>query len=224
MDISVQIVHNMRPHEFAEKLGVTVKTLQRWDKSGKLKAKRTPSNHRYYTEDDLAVAKGIKCSPAKRKNIIYCRVSSSKQKAELENQRLAMERFCLAKGLVVDQVITEIGGGLNFKRREFLKLIYNSIDGEVETIVVAHKDRLCRFAFDLIESLVSRSGCDIIVANQVNLSPHQELTEDLLAIVHCFSCRLYGSRSYAKDKLKAFTELMDIPRQALLSLSKNIQC
>ena len=195
----------MRPHQFAKKLGVTVKTLQRWDKSGKLKAKRTPSNHRYYTEDDLAVALGIKYNPAKRKNVIYCRVSSPKQKTELENQRLAMEKFCLGQGLVVDQVITEIGGGLNFKRREFLKLIYSSLDGEVETIVIAHKDRLCRFAFDLIESLVSRSGCNIIVANQVSLSPHQELTEDLLGIIHCFSCRLYGSRSNAKDKVYLFS-------------------
>ncbi len=73
----------MKPNEFAERLGVSVKTLQRWDNSGKLKAKRTMSNHRYYTEEDLAVARGLKPQSTKRKIVVYCRVSSAKQKTEL---------------------------------------------------------------------------------------------------------------------------------------------
>lgn len=215
----------MRPHEFAEKLGVSVKTLQRWDKSGRLPAKRTPSNHRYYTTEDIAVAQGLKSEPEARKNIIYCRVSSPKQKNELENQRIAMEAFFLAQGLVIDEIVCEIGGGLNFNRRQFLRIIFEALDGKVAIIGVAHKDRLCRFAFELIDNLVTRNGCKIIVANQVSFSPQQELVEDLLAIVHCFSCRLYGSRSYtSKEKLKAFAELLDIPRQNLLNLRKDIQC
>jgi predicted site-specific integrase-resolvase len=213
----------MRPHEFAERLGVSVKTLHRWDESGKLKAKRTPSNHRYYTEDDLAVAKGLQASPSKRQVIVYCRVSSSKQKNELLNQKQAMERFCLARGLAVDEYICEIGGGMNFKRREFIRIVTLAIEGKIETLVVAHKDRLCRFAFELIEALVEKSGCQIIVANQESLSPQQELVEDMLAIVHSFSCRIYGSRSYANQKTKAFSELLDIPRQKMLTLRKDVQ-
>ncbi len=102
----------MRPHEFAKKLGVNVQTLRRWDKSGKLKAKRTISNHRYYTEDDLLQAKGLKPVQSYRHIKVYCRVSSSKQKKELANQKTAMEEFCLAKGLEVDEWIEEIGGAL----------------------------------------------------------------------------------------------------------------
>lgn len=97
----------MRPDEFAQRLGISVKTLHRWDESGKLKAKRTPSNHRYYTEDDLAVAKGLQSAPSTRKVIVYCRVSSAKQKQELQNQHRAMEQFCLARGLEVDEYLLE---------------------------------------------------------------------------------------------------------------------
>lgn len=214
----------MKPNEFAERLGVSVKTLQRWDNSGKLKAKRTISNHRYYTEEDLAVARGLKPQCTKRQVVVYCRVSSAKQKNELQNQKEAMAQFCLAKGLCVDQWICEIGGGMNFKRREFLRIVIDAIDGKTESIVVAHKDRLCRFAFDLVETLVNRSGCQIIVANQSNLAPQQELVEDMLAIIHCFSCRIYGSRHYAKEKVKAIANIIDIPRQTMLTLSKVIQC
>jgi putative resolvase len=214
----------MRPHEFAKKINVTVKTLHRWDKSGKLSAKRTPTNQRYYTPDDVAVAKGIQVEPSDRKNIIYCRVSSAKQKVELENQRAAMESFFLAQGVVIDEIICEVGGGLNFKRRDFLRMLFDAIDGKVALIGLAHKDRLCRFAFELIESILSRNGCKILVANQASLSPTQELVEDMLAIVHCFSCRIYGSRTYGNKKTKAFAELMDIPGQSMLGLRKEIDC
>ncbi len=143
----------MRPGEFAKRVGVSVKTLHRWDETGKLPAKRTPSGHRYYTEPDLAVALGNEISKPKRKVVVYTRVSSSAQKPELQNQVLAMEQFCLGKGLVVDEWIDEVGGGLNFKRRKFLKLISSILSGEVEILVVAHKDRLCRFAYDFVEYL-----------------------------------------------------------------------
>ncbi|MGF1540994.1 MAG: IS607 family transposase [Pleurocapsa sp.] len=213
----------MRPHEFAKELGVSVETLRRWDRSDKLKAKRTPSNHRYYTEDDLAKAKGFKPTQEKRLIKVYCRVSSPKQKNELANQKKAMEQFCLARGLAVDEWIEETGGGLNFNRPKFLGLIEDGLYGSIELIVVAHKDRLCRFAFDLIAQLLKKRGCQIVVANQESLSPQQELVEDLMAIIHCFSCRLYGARSYRKDKEKAIREILDIPPETLLKLQNKIQ-
>lgn len=113
---------------------------------------------------------------------------------------------------------------MNFKRKLFLNLVVSAIAGHVDTIVVAHKDRLCRFAFDLRETLVSRCGTKILVANQPNLSPDEELVEDLLAIVHCFSCRLYGTRTYANQKVKAVSEILDNPRQYPLKFGKQIQC
>ena len=214
----------MRPHEFAKEIGVSVETLRRWDRTGKLKAKRTPSNHRYYTEEDLAQAKGLKPISDKRLIKVYCRVSSQKQKVELANQKIAMEQFCLARGYAVDEWIEEIGGGLNFKRKKFLSLIEDALSGKIETIVIAHKDRLCRFAFDLIDQLLTKRGCQIVVANTESLSPQAELLEDLMAVVHCFSCRLYGARSYRKEKEKAIKEILNIPCETLLKLQNKIQC
>jgi putative resolvase len=92
-------------------------------------------------------------------------------------------------------------------------------------LVVAHKDRLCRFAFDFIEELAKTYGCEIIVANQENLSPQQELVEDLMAIIHCFSCRLYGLRSYSTDLKNQLQKTIDNPIQSVLLLeSKETQC
>ena len=161
----------MPPHEFAKEIGVSVETLRRWDRTGKLKAKRTPSNHRYYIEEDLLQAKGLKPISEERLIKVYSRVSSAKQKNELANQKSSMEQFCLARGYAVDSFLEEIGGGLNFKRQKFLSLIEEALSGKIEIIVIAHKDRLCRFAFDLIEQLVNRRGCQIVVANSESLSP-----------------------------------------------------
>ena len=214
----------MRPHEFAKELDVSVETLRRWDRTGRLPAKRTPSNHRYYTQEDLAVAKGLKPTVENRLIKVYCRVSSPKQKSELANQVSAMEQFCLGRGYPVDEWITEIGGGLNFKRPKFLALIEDGLSGKIETIVIAHKDRLCRFAFELIEQLLNKRGCQIIVANAESLSPQAELCDDLMAIIHCFSCRLYGSRSYQRQKEKAVREILNIPKDSMLKLNKELQC
>lgn len=214
-----------KPHEFATKIGVSVKTLQRWDTAGKLPAKRTLSGHRFYTDDDLLIAQGLKPVESNRKVIVYCRVSSSGQKPELKNQVSAMEIFCLNRGLAVDDWVSEIGGGLNFKRKKFLSVVFSILKGEVSTLVVAHKDRLCRFAFEFIQELATSVGCEILVANQESLSPQQELVEDLMAIIHCFSCRLYGLRNYSQEIKENLEKTIDKPVQDLTELDKReIQC
>lgn len=91
-----------------------------------------------------------------------------------------MQSFCLSRGMVIDETTTEVGGGLNFKRKKFMSLMIAMLRGEIETIVIAHKDRLCRFAFDFIEQLAELNGCNILVANQESLSPQAELVEDLM--------------------------------------------
>jgi putative resolvase len=199
--------------EFARKIGVSVKTVQRWDKSGRIPARRTLSGYRYYTEEDVRLAQGLESLERDRKTIVYCRVSSSGQKPELINQVAAMSEYCASRGISQYEIITEIGGGLNFKRKKFLNTIFSMLAGELDFIVVAHKDRLCRFAFEFIEELAAANGCEILVANQESTSAQQELVEDLLAVVHCFSCRLYGLRSYTKKVRDKVIETLDNPRQ-----------
>ena len=190
--------------EFAKLLGVAVITLQRWDREGRLKALRTPSNRRLYTDEHLRQARGL--SPkAERLTIAYARVSSQAQKPDLENQVRVLEDFCAANGWAVDQWVKEVGGGLNFKRPKFLELIDLVTLGRAGRVVVAHKDRLARFGYDLLEHLCKVNGCGLVVMNQESLSPKQEMVQDMLAIVHCFSARLYGLRNYRKALKEVLT-------------------
>ncbi|OAD21141.1 Resolvase domain protein, partial [Candidatus Thiomargarita nelsonii] len=131
------------------------------------------------------------------------------QKADIRSQVAAMEQFCLADGISVDEWIQEIGGGMNFKRQKFLKLMSRIQQGEIAKLLIAHKDRLCRFGFDYFCFLAKENNCEIIVVNQESLSPQQEMVEDLMAIIHTFSCRLYGLRKYKKNLKKVITNESD---------------
>jgi putative resolvase len=125
-------------------------------------------------------------------------VSSPGQKDDLAAQVTAMEQFCLARGLSVDEWVTEIGGGMDLTRRTFVAVMDAIERGEIATLVIAHQDRLARFGFDYLQHVATKNDCNLIVANQQSLSPDQELVHDLLAVVHTFSGRLPGLRRYDK--------------------------
>ena len=177
---------------------MAVKTLQRWDREGRLEpAARTPGNRRLYTQEQAnQVFKRV--SKAKQVTIATLRVSSQAQKPDLSKQKAALEQFCIARGSAVDEWISEIGGGLNFKRPKFSDLLDRSVRSELPTLVIAHKDRLARCGYELLAHLCETHGCQIVVRNTESLSPEQEL-------LHCFSSRLYGLRNYRKAIQKAMT-------------------
>jgi len=106
-----------------------------------------------------------------------------------------LEQFCVARGLAVDEWVEEIGGGLNFKRKQFLAVIDGILADEIGTLMIAHKDRLARFGLDFIIHLCDLHQCDLIIMNTESLSPETEMVQDLMAIIHCFSRRLYGLRN-----------------------------
>ncbi|MEG4503594.1 IS607 family transposase [Microcoleus sp. F6_B4] len=195
--------------EFAKLVGVSSSTLRRWESEGKLIPARTLGKQRIYSESHLNAARNLKTgkTPPSRV-IIYCRVSSTGQKPDLLRQVQAMEQFCLAQGIAITDSIQEVGGGLNFKRPKFLQIVQWAMLGEIRVLYVAHKDRLCRFGFELVEQILQWNGGTAIVANAESLSPHEELTQDLLAIIHCFSSRLYGLRKY-KAKVKNIVDGVD---------------
>jgi len=189
-----------RLNEFAKLIGKSVQTLQRWDREGVFKAHRNKTNRRYYTHDQYLEYIGQKASPEK-KNIVYYRVSSSGQKGDLENQKKAIEQFCIAQGIAVSEWLSDIGSGLNYTRKNFLSLMEMVERGEVAQIIVAHKDRFVRFGFEWFEKFCKNHGTIILIMNNESLSPTEEVTKDLLSIIHCFSSRLYGLRKY-KKKIK----------------------
>ena len=188
-----------KPNQFAKMISVSVSTLRRWDNEGVLKARRTQTNHRYYTDEDIQGYKEAKDSGKKKLTLVYCRVSSANQRDDLKSQQLAMEQFCLAKGLVVDEYLSEVGGGMNFKRPILLDIMNKIENEEVATLVIAHKDRLCRFGFEFFEHFAKEHGCNLVVVNQPSLSPQEEMVEDMLSIIDAFSNRLDGLRKHKKE-------------------------
>jgi Predicted site-specific integrase-resolvase len=176
-----------KPREAADDFGVCLHTLRRWEQKGWIKAIRTPSGRarRYDLDSYIKTPKKVK------RVVLYARVSSRGQKPDLERQIARLVN--LYPGA---EVVGEIGGGLNFKRPKFLALLERVRAGDVGTIVVAHQDRLCRFGFDLVAWYCRQHGCEILVLDDQSLSPQQELVEDILTILHCFSSRLYGLRKY----------------------------
>jgi len=199
--------------EFAKRIGRSVQTVRRWESEGKFQAKRLPSGHRYFDESDVRLMLGG--APKTRDVVVYCRVSSAGQKDDLASQIKAMETYCLGAGIAVDEWVQEVGGGMNFKRKRFLALVDRIQRGEVRLLLIAHKDRLMRFGFDLFAHIAAENGCEIVVANQNSLSPEQEMVEDLLAIVHTFSGRLYGLRKYTRQIKADFSNMpIHLPKDA----------
>jgi len=194
----------MRISEFSRRVGKSPLTIRRWEREGRFKGgQRSLGGNRQYTEDDIRKALGIEVKEEDRKVVVYCRVSSNGQKEDLKSQVAAMETFCLSAGIVVDDYISEIGGGMNFNRKLFNGLMERIERGELSKLIIAHQDRLVRFGFDFFNSFAKKHGCKVIVVNQESLSPQAEMVKDLMAIIHCFSCRLYGLRHYKKQIKKA---------------------
>lgn len=185
-----------KPKDFSKLLGVSVLTLQRWDNAGLLKAYRTPTNRRYYTHEQYLEFKGIKDEEDKRQTVIYARVSTRKQSDDLQKQTKFLRQFCNAKGMIIDRCIQDYGSGLNYNRKTWNSLLNDVMEGKIKTIVIAHKDRFVRFGYEWFESLCKRFGTEIIVVNNETLSPQEELAQDIISILHVFSCRLYGLRKY----------------------------
>lgn len=188
--------------EAAAASGLHPNTIRNWADAGKIYSIRTKGGHRRVDISEFLIP-GTDCKPEKH-TVCYCRVSSYKQKDDLERQVSYMqEKYPEA------EIVKDIGSGLNFKRKGLRRILERLLQGEIVTLVVAHRDRLARFGSDLIEYLINKNGGKFLVLNEVSLSPEQELTRDLLTVLHVFSCRLHGLRKY-KDKI---SEDKDLSRQ-----------
>ena len=192
-------ITNYKPKDFAELLGVSVKTLQRWDRDGIWKANRTPTDRRYYTYDQYLQFKGIKTKNDRRDIVIYARVSTRNQKDDLQNQVDFLKLFCNAKGMIVNQCIEDFGSGLNYNRKKWNKLFDDVMGNRIKTIVITNKDRFIRFGYDWFEKFCEKFNTKIIIVKNETLSPKEELVQDMIAILHVFRCRLYGLRKYKKQ-------------------------
>ena len=176
-------------------LGVHANTLRRWADEGKIRYIRTAGGKRLYD------CSSVEQSSSTKKNYCYCRVSSSKQKDDLERQ----VQFMQSK-YPDYTILKDVGSGLNFKRKQLLFLLEECAMGRVGEVVVAYRDRLCRFGFELLEWFFSKTAVKLVVLEQQELSPQQDLVEDLLSVITVFSCRVHGLRKY-RDQIKEDSSL-----------------
>lgn len=197
--------YKYKPKEASQYIGRSISTLQRLDYSGKLKAYRTATNRRYYTQAQLDAFLGKKPN-TKGLQIAYARVSSYEQKPELKNQLNYIRNYVNAKGIILDKEISEIGSGLNYKRKQWNQLMDLVEQDKVSKIYIAYKDRFIRFGFDWFNDFCQKHGCEIVVLNNPSLSPEEELTQDLLTILHVFSSRNDNIRKYQKQIKKELTK------------------
>lgn len=168
-------------NKFAKIIGVTPQTLRNWDRSGRLHPHHTSTNgYRYYSEEQLCAVTGIQFVP--RKVIGYCRVSSRKQKDDLERQVENLRTYLYAQGNPFE-IITDIGSGINYTKEGLQELIRRIEANQVEKVVVLYKDRLLRFGFELLETIATIHGCKIEIVDTTRESEQQELVEDLVQII-----------------------------------------
>jgi putative resolvase len=171
----------------AKALGVHPNTLRKMADAGAIETIRISGQRRYNVD-------GYFGELASANIICYCRVSSYKQKDDLERQTAFMrERYPKA------EIIKDIASGLNFRRKGIKTILERAMRGEQLTVVVAHRDRLARFGSELIRFVIEHNAGQLVVLSEDALSPEAELTRDLLNIIHVFSCRMHGLRHYKKQ-------------------------
>ena len=180
--------------ELAELKAVSVDTIRRWEKDGKIKSVRTDGGHRRYRLTDFVEQK-------LGKTIAYARVSSHDQKSDLDRQDAVLSAYCLSQGWEFE-VIRDLGSGMNYRKKGLQKLINALLDGEVARLVISHKDRLLRFGSELIFAVCEHHGVEVVILNKKEDAAFEEdLASDVLEIITVFSARLYGSRSNENKKL-----------------------
>lgn len=184
----------------AKHLGVTVQTLRVWDDGGRLKAVRTEGGHRRYRLSEVQKLQGVGSEEVRDQEVVaaYCRVSShdQKTKGDLERQKGRVLTYCSSKGYYVPHVLAEVASGMSESRPKLKTLFTLVSSGDVDLVVIEHKDRLTRFMFKVFESFFESHGVAIeCMESTIGKTYEEELVEDMLTLMSSFSARIYGRRS-----------------------------
>lgn len=193
----------VRPQEACAILKVDKSTLTRWADGQQVKFIRTKGGHRRYLLSDLykisqpqaLIPNEDSYGDSQKRRICYARVSTHSQRPDLQRQ------VDLFNGKYPDhEIISDVGSGLNFKRKGLVSILDAAINGDIQELIITHKDRLCRFGFELFERIIQNSNGQILVLDQKDTSPTEELTDDILSIITVFSARVHGLRSHSIKK------------------------
>jgi predicted site-specific integrase-resolvase len=190
----------MKSKEVLELLQITRPTLTKYVKEDLIKVNILPNGRYDYDKDSVykLFNKGIE-----RKTYIYARVSTPKQKADLENQIQMLKQFCFSNGYCISKIFSDIASGISFeKRKDFFKMLDDVIAGKVERVVITYKDRLSRVGFELFYHLFKKYNCEIVVISEVGSEKldSEEIFEEIISLLHCYSMKLYSKRKGQKIK------------------------
>lgn len=180
--------------DYAKKLGIQYRTAWNHFKQGKIEGAYKHKTGTIVVPDEKTTNKKV---------AVYCRVSSSQNKDNLETQYERVSKWATLNGYKVDIVSKEIGSGLNDSRKKLLKLLDNK---EITHIIVEHKDRLTRFGFNYIDSLLRSRGGEVVVINQVD-SDKEDLMQDFISVITSFCARIYGQRRTKRNTEKLLEEI-----------------
>lgn len=197
----------MKCNKVLKILNVTRQTLCRYVKNNLIEVKVLPSGQYDYLNE--SVYKFLNKN-LERKNVIYSRVSTQKQKKDLENQKKQLEDFCLKNGYKISDIYSDIGSGINFDRKEFQRLVNDVVNHQVSKIFITYKDRLSRISFDMFKNLFANFNCEIVVLNDIddNKLIEKEIFNEIISLIHCFAMKVYSSRR--QRKLKCIEEDLKI--------------
>ncbi len=190
----------MKANEVLKLLRITRPTLTKYVKEGLVKVEKLP-NGRY--EYDSESVYSFLNKDMKRKTYIYARVSASKQKPDLNNQIELLKQFCFTNGYTISGIYSDIASGISFeKRNDFFKMLDDIIDNKVERVVITYKDRLSRIGFDLFYRLFQKYNCEIVIMSEVGSEKldRQEIFEEIVSLLHCYSMKFYSKRKIQKVK------------------------
>lgn len=190
----------MKANEVLKLLRITRPTLTKYVKEGLIKVEKLP-NGRY--EYDSESVYSFLNKDMKRKTYIYARVSTSKQKPDLNIQIELLKQFCFTNGYTISGIYSDIASGISFeKRNDFFKMLDDIIDNKVERVVITYKDRLSRIGFDLFYHLFQKYNCEIVIMSEVGSEKldRQEIFEEIVSLLHCYSMKFYSKRKIQKVK------------------------
>lgn len=190
----------MKAKEALKLLNVTRQTLYNYVKEGKVKTTQLHNGRYEYDDDSIydLINNGVM-----RKNYIYARVSTKSQKKSLENQIDLLKNYCFQNGIVVNGIYKDIASGISFENRKaFFEMLDDILSKKVKYVIITYKDRLSRVEFDLFKHLFSKFGCEIIIMSDIGSEKldSEEIFEEIVSLLHCYSMKLYSKRK--EDKIK----------------------
>ncbi len=189
----------MKSKEVLKILKISRVTLWKYVKSGKIRVKQESNGYYIYNDSDVYSLAGIEDG---RLNVVYARVSTQKQKQDLQNQIENCISFINAKGISVDSIYSDIKSGMSLDRKGFMELLNAVMAFKIKAVYISYKDRLARLSYELVEKLFSDYGTKIVIINQCeSISLEQELFEDIMQTIHSFSMKMYSKRRIAKKLL-----------------------